>query len=446
MLGGSSTHGDPGRTAPRHVDQAREHRSGTPISHSSAVTCAPSPGTPPGRTEHAQPPGLLPHRNECVPLPGPPTQRDKYTLPQEDQIGQDYAPPIGPPPSHSADELPPYHDWTVIPDIALLLPPPSFSHETSPSNNAALTEADRAHEWCRIYPLMMPHLPTPTQHNVVNNLDVWLMKPREFNGELHMVKPGLWKGSVRTGGRDSCLITAAPLYFALVDNPVHTGVSKTIYFEVKLRSLGGQHSSIGGSVALGFCGMPYPTWRLPEWERASLAVHGDDGRRYVNDTYSGIDFTSLFQAGDTIGLGMKFAVPENPPVYGTSSSSNPTLNIEVFFTRNGNLDGCWNMHEELDSLRGIEGLDGTFDLHGALGTFGGVEFDCAFRSADWLWQPRQAGRGSPLPRMRTTVIRARYSMVLAKLAKLFSGHIFHIHKWQFPSISATSLFVRGAGM
>lgn len=281
-----------------------------------------------------------------------------------------------------------YHDWTVIPDTALLPPPPSFSHETSPSNNANLAEADRAHEWCRRYHLMMPHLPTPAQHSGVINGDVLLMKPREFNGELLMVKTGFWKGSARTGDRDSCLITAAPLYFAFADNPVHTGVSKIIYFEIKLRSLGSQRRSTGGSVAVGFCGMPYPTWRLPGWERASLAVHGDDGRRYVNDTYGGIDFTSPFQVGDTIGLGMKFAVPENPPAYGTSSSSNPTLNIEVFFTRNGSLDGSWNVHEELDSLREIEGLDGTFDLYGALGTFGNVEFDCAFRRADWLWQAK----------------------------------------------------------
>ncbi|MCJ1346765.1 hypothetical protein MMC31_004983 [Peltigera leucophlebia] len=387
---GSSTQGNPGTTAPHHVDQAREHHSGPSISqpYRSALTYAPSPGTPSGRTEHAQPPGLPPDRNEHAPPSGPPPQRNQYPLPQEHSIGHEYAPPIRPPLSQSTEELPPYHDWTVIPDTALLPPPPSFSHETSPSNNADLVEADRAHEWCRRYPLMMPHPPTPAQHNGVNIGDVWLMKPREFRGELLMTQTGLWKGSARTGGRDSCLITAAPLYFAFVDNPAHTSVSKTIYFEVKLRSLGSQHRSTEGSVAVGFCGMPYPTWRLPGWERASLAVHGDDGRRYVNDTYGGIDFTSPFQVGDTIGLGMKFAVPEKPPAYGTSSTSNPILNIEVFFTRNGNLDGCWNLHEELDSLRGIEGLDGPFDLYGALGTFGSVEFDCAFRRADWLWQPR----------------------------------------------------------
>lgn len=177
--------------------------------------------------------------------------RSQHTLPQDHPTGHEYAPPIGPPPSQYLEEPIPYHDWTVIPDTALLPPPPSFSYETSPSNNANLAEADRAHEWCRRYHLTMPHLPTPAQHSDVINGDVLLMKPREFNGELSMVKRGFWKGSARTGDRDSCLITAAPLYFAFADSPVHTGVSKTIYFEVKLRSLGSQHRSTGGFCCFG---------------------------------------------------------------------------------------------------------------------------------------------------------------------------------------------------
>ena len=33
--------------------------------------------------------------------------------------------------------------------------------------------------------------------------------------------------------------------------------------------------------ALGFVAPPYPPFRLPGWQRGSLAVHSDDGRRYV---------------------------------------------------------------------------------------------------------------------------------------------------------------------
>jgi hypothetical protein len=62
-------------------------------------------------------------------------------------------------------------------------------------------------------------------------------------------------------------------------------------------------------IAVGYCAKPYPSWRLPGWERASLGVHGDDGRRFVNDTWGGKDFTTKFVEGGTVGIGMEFSVP-----------------------------------------------------------------------------------------------------------------------------------------
>jgi hypothetical protein len=41
-----------------------------------------------------------------------------------------------------------------------------------------------------------------------------------------------------------------------------------------------------------------------------LAVHGDDGRRFVNDTWGGKDFTTKFVEGGTVGIGMEFSVPD----------------------------------------------------------------------------------------------------------------------------------------
>lgn len=189
---------------------------------------------------------------------------------------------------------------------------------------------------------------------------------------------------------DCCIVTSSPLYFAFSDSPWQTEVTKTIYFEVKLRSLGHGSSSAESSIALGFCAMPYPTWRLPGWERGSLAVHGDDGRRYVNDTWGGKDFTSAFKTGDTVGLGMSISAPASTPEYGALVQASPRLKVGVFFTRNGRVEGEWNLHEELDASRdlGVEGLDGQFDLYGAIGCFGGVQFDCLFTRRDWLWLPR----------------------------------------------------------
>ncbi len=389
---GSNTQGDGDKTTPHDAGETRERHS-EPQSftqvYSLASSYVPPPG-PPAQIEYAPPPGRPPpHWNQYASPPGPPSQRNQNIISHLVGHGE-YAPHIGLPPSHAnaMDEPPPYHDWTMIPDNALLPPPPSFGYETSPINNAHLLDADRAHEWCRRYPLMMPHQPMPAQHTSVNDGDVRPMRPREYRGDISMVNTGTWRGSTLPGSNDSCLVTTAPLYFAFSDSPLKTGVSKTIYFEVKIRFLGHQNEPKEGSIALGFCGMPYPTWRLPGWERGSLAVHGDDGRRYVSDTYGGIDFTSPFQVGDTIGLGMKFSLPATPPAYDPSPLSNVALKIEVCFTKNGRLNGGWNVHEELDSRQGIEGLDGTFDLYGALGTFGSVEFDCIFHRADWLWLPR----------------------------------------------------------
>lgn len=234
--------------------------------------------------------------------------------------------------------------------------------------------------------MVRPHLPIHAQHNAVANGDVRLMKPPEYKGDLLTPNAGFWKGSTRPGSKDECLLSAAPLYFATVDAP--TGTAKTIYYELKVRSLGRRHGTDESSIALGYCAMPYPTWRMPGWERGSLAIHGDDGRRYVNNSWGGKDFTSPFQIGDTLGLGMSFSVSNSPPEYGALQQNN--INVDVFFTRNGEKEGGWNLHEELDASNdlGVYGLDGHFDLYAAVGTFGGVEFDVLFKRQDWLWRPR----------------------------------------------------------
>lgn len=351
------------------------------------------PGPPPGRVEYTPPPGPPPGRVEYTPPPGPPPGRGDCTT----SVGgphnpAEYATPLGPPPSHDEvnQDPPPYHDWTVVPDTALLPPPPSLRHETSPANNADRGDADRAHDWCEHNPLVQPHMPTPGQQAGVRNGQVGFIRPREYRGDLVMPSAGTWKGSTRPNSNDSCIITSYPLYFACSDSPWRTKRKKTIYFEINIRSLRSRFSTDETSIALGYCAMPYPTWRLPGWERGSLAVHGDDGRRYVNDTWGGKDFTSAFRVGDRVGLGMSFCVPDLPPDYEALPHASSKLNIDVFFTRNGREEGGWNLHEELDAAKdlGVEGLDGRYDLYGAVGTFGGVEYDCLFNRQDWLWLPR----------------------------------------------------------
>ena len=110
----------------------------------------------------------------------------------------------------------------------------------------------------------------------------------------------------------------------------------------------------------------------------------------MNDTWGGKDFTLPFQIGDTVGLGMSFSFPNNPPEYGEPPQTSTSLNVQIFFTRNGRKEASWDLHEELDSSKdlGVDGLDGQFDLYGAVGTFGAVDFDVLFDSRHWLWNPR----------------------------------------------------------
>jgi len=156
---------------------------------------------------------------------------------------------------------------------------------------------------------------------------------------------------------------------------------KLVYFEVRVRSIGpGDDSGLG----MGFVAMPYPTWRLPGWERASIGVHSDDGRKYVNDKWGGKDFTDAFVAGETYGIGLDFSISEVPPSYESQALS---LKTEVFFTKNGKKIGGWNLNEELDAQQdlGIEGLEGQNDLFAAIGVFGAMEFDILFNRSDWMW-------------------------------------------------------------
>ncbi|KAL9581949.1 MAG: hypothetical protein Q9212_003585 [Teloschistes hypoglaucus] len=354
------------------------------IGSDSSQTYAPPPGPPPShqRTTDEQfgpPPGPPPGKNDYLPPSGPPPSHG------------DFLPPPGPPPSHaqSSGDPPPYHDWMSIEDTALLPPPPSIGHTNSPAGNASLSDADRAHEWCRAYPLIRPHQPAPVQYNSVANGDISLVKPREYQGSISRKSMGSWAGSTIPGGQDACLLSALPFYFPVMDSPLVTNTRKIIYFEVKIKSYGRGRGGDASSLALGYCAVPYPTWRMPGWERGSLAVHGDDGRRYVNDTWGGKDFTGAIHAGETVGLGMEFSVPNTPPDYRSSLANTSNIKVDVFFTRNGSKESGWNIHEELDAENdlGVDGLDGQFDLYAAIGLFGSVDFEVNFSRQSWLWQP-----------------------------------------------------------
>ena len=204
--------------------------------------------------------------------------------------------------------------------------------------------------------------------------DIQLMTPWGFAGELRRQSAhGVW--DIRTGraAPDACVVGYPPLYTVTEHSPLKTNQKKTIYYEVRAkRFIGGE-----ASVALGFTALPYPNFRMPGWHRGSMAVHGDDGHRYINDTWGGLDFTQPFREGETYGVGMTFEVVGGQ------------IAVECFFTREGALEGKWDLHEEQDSsaVLPVTGLEGFHDVSCAVGTFRGVECEVVFDPSRWRYKP-----------------------------------------------------------
>ncbi|KAJ4336022.1 hypothetical protein N0V87_005743 [Didymella glomerata] len=255
-----------------------------------------------------------------------------------------------------------------------------------------MDEGNRAYNWCNANPLWPPYNIAPSTHAAIQNAQLALLRAPSFVGDI-MPQPqaGHWKVRTNAKCRDSSILTNLPMYSALVDTPLRAQRPKTIYFELKVTGIGRGGFSLEeaeAGIAVGFIAPPYPTFRLPGWQRGSLGVHGDDGRKYVNDTWGGVDFTTAFAPGDTVGIGMTFTIPKNPPSY-EAGQQGKLMDVDVFFTRNGKKEGGWDGNEELDarSEGGTIGLKGDFDLFPAIGVFGGVDFEVFFHPSQWLYRP-----------------------------------------------------------
>jgi hypothetical protein len=306
-----------------------------------------------------------------------------------------------PPPSYEASQSsahssaqgipPPYHNWQeAVPDTSTFPPPPITGYYCSGTGNASEDDAQRAHDFCDNTPLWLPERPSPTVYGSVCEHDIRPVRQREYIGELSSSGRGLWRGRTVDRNGDCLVLSHLPLYFAAEDSPFIREKRKVIYFEVKLLGLraGPGSDSDSSGFSIGFVAGPYPSWRSPGWERGSLGIFSDDGCRFVNDSWGGRDFTSPIEVGETVGLGMIFTIPENPLAMADALfEGRKRCQVEVFFTRSGRRVGAWNLHEETDEESGsIEGLEGDFDLYGAVGLFGGVDFEAYFDPAAWLWK------------------------------------------------------------
>lgn len=327
----------------------------------------------------------------------PPSHNQQYQA----QPSESYAPPSGPPPSQNYDAPPlgpppaqqPYHDWqTAVPDTSLLPPPPKLGNFRSVANNATEQEADQGEDWCRQNPMYGPVNLTPQSQSALETGEIGVIVPRTYKGELTRPRPGVWVGKTMSNCPDSCIMSTVPLYSVFMHSPLQFNKSKTIYYEVRIAK--SNRSEV--TLALGFTAPPYPTFRLPGWHRGSLAVHGDDGSKYINDRWGGKDFTTPFRPGETIGIGMTFSRNDinAPPAYNDGyvqprTTQQHQINVEVFFTRDGRKVGDWNLHEEGDAEEDlpVTGLEGFNDLVAAVGTFQTVEYEIVFNQGEWMYHP-----------------------------------------------------------
>ncbi|KAK3329090.1 hypothetical protein B0H66DRAFT_469726 [Apodospora peruviana] len=365
--------------------------------HNDVDSVGPPPGPPPSASASHHPQSLNPFRlnqnqsnDSFAPPPGPPPshrQQDDYMQPppgpppshHKQQDDDSYMqPPPGPPPAAKK----PQHDWeSVVPDTALFPPPPSFfsGFDRSPATNATEQEAEAGEAWCKQHPPTPPiHLDAAALDTLRPPYNIRLMEPTPgFRGTLQWKAPGVWSGRTDAQARDSCIIGYPPLYSVTNHSPLASAsASKTVYYEVSIGRDGG-HGDV--CLALGYAALPYPSFRMPGWHRGSLAVHGDDGHKYINDRWGGKDFTVPFKRGETYGIGMTFSV----------AAGGGRIETNIFFTRQGRETGRWNLHEETDAEQDlpVTGLEGYHDLSCAIGTYTATQFDVIFDPSRWLYKP-----------------------------------------------------------
>lgn len=111
----------------------------------------------------------------------------------------------------------------------------------------------------------------------------------------------------------------------------------------------------------------------------------------MNDSWGGREFTQPLKVGERIGLAVQFEpVPvsdgEKKDRRGVLQSEKevhstlPRCKTRVHFTRNGAVEGSWEMDEERDAERdeGVAGLQGESDLYAAVGMYGNVDVEIRF--------------------------------------------------------------------
>lgn len=352
-------------------------KSHNPFRHSDNVDDAPPPAGPPPGYQQFDSKSSSGHDNYAPP-PGPPPS-----------FSQDnYAPPPGPPPASQGQ-----HDWQSVPlpeDTSGYPPPPAIftGHDRSWAHNATEQQAEEGERWCRRYALLAPINPS----NPALDRAPQLVHPQSntFHGTIKQTGVASWVIATSGKNNDNCVTVQPPLYVAARDDPRVTGRPRSVYFEVLLPKDLGRDSGVG----IGFVALPYPAFRMPGWHRGSLAVHSDDGHKYVNDRWGGNDFVKPWGMKGVVGIGLTFSSPMSGDTVsgkGKGKAGGGGLDVEVFFTRNGKVEARFDVNEERDQKRDLEpvGVQGFHDLVAAVGSFDKAEFEVVLDPERWVYKDVQ---------------------------------------------------------
>lgn len=130
------------------------------------------------------------------------------------------------------------------------------------------------------------------------------------------------------------------------------------------------------TVSVGVATKPYPTWRLPGWNRYSIGYFSNNGCKYFSSPFNGKSYGIPFNHGDIVGVGYRHRT-------GT-----------VFFTRNGRrLEDAytglrWNLFPSI-------GANGPCQIHVNLGQSGFVFVEANVKK--WGLAPPQGTLAPPPP-------------------------------------------------
>ncbi|KAI9310951.1 microsomal signal peptidase 25 kDa subunit-domain-containing protein [Dichotomocladium elegans] len=128
------------------------------------------------------------------------------------------------------------------------------------------------------------------------------------------------------------------------------------------------------TVSIGVATKPYPSWRLPGWNRYSIGYFNNDGSKYFSSPFNGKPYGLTYRHGDVIGVGYRHRT-------GT-----------LFFTRNGRkLEDAytglrWNLFPTV-------GANGPCQIHVNLGQAGFVFVEANVKK--WGLAPSQGTLAPP---------------------------------------------------